>query len=256
MSVSPRFRLRTVAVAALTFGLLAGTATVASATGDAMTPSDDRAEAHVGNATTCTGGQKPAGLDGVLLDVDKDLTYTGGDGQSVTITDVAEGVTVTGIVVKGGNGYNIYVPGEKGLSENPPWSELISPLNRGGNVPTISHWFACGTKTTPTTSETPPTSDTTPSSEPETPGDEETPGETPDDSATTEPSAPSATTSGPGAAPVTTTGTTEAAPSPAGDSGDLASTGFSGGWLLGVGALLLVGGGALLALTRTRRSKA
>jgi hypothetical protein len=64
--------------------------------------------------------------------------------QYLTLT-AKPGVTVTGIVMKGGNGFNVYVPGEKGLEEAPgPWEKLYAPLNKGGNIPQISHWYACG----------------------------------------------------------------------------------------------------------------
>jgi hypothetical protein len=231
----------------MTIGLLAGTATVAAAT-DAT--EDSRASVESGNATTCTGGQHPAGLDGERVafdqgDVEEGDTY-------LTITGVPDGYEITGIVVKGGNGYNLYVPGTGGLDTMPPWEKLRSPLNGGGNVPQISHWFACGTRTAVTTSTTPsesvpPSDDETPSSESETPGGTAS---TPQETSTAESSMTSE--AGPGA--VTTTSRT---PAPVvGDTDELASTGFGGGWLIGLVGLLLAGGGALLALARIRRRKA
>ncbi|MEU6642213.1 hypothetical protein ABZ863_06645 [Saccharomonospora sp. NPDC046836] len=262
MSVSSRSRLRTFAVAAMTFGLLAGTAGLASATGS---KEDPRAEITPGNATTCAD----AGLAGTLLEKGVDFTFVKGgqEDQFVTIETVAAGVTVSGIVVKGGPAYNIYVPGERGLAVTPPWEKLRSPLNRGGNIPVISHWYVCGDKTPTTTTTTTDTETTETTTEPPQPseGTETTESTETSDTTTSESttgSEPTTSESGPATrtsgidGAVTTTTTSAAAVSPAGESDDLASTGFSGAWLLGLGALLLVGGGALLFLTRMRRSKA
>ncbi|MFF5987774.1 hypothetical protein [Prauserella flavalba] len=243
MSVTKRLPLRALAVATLTAGLFLGSAVSAVATEH----EDPRAESFEGNAVTC----EDAGLDGDLIDKG-DLTFTGGkeeQDQYVTITDVADGITVTGIVVKGGDNYNVYVPGEKGLSETPPWEELRSPLNNGGQVPQISHWYVCGTETTTTTTSTTTSTTETTTSETSTTTSESTTAESTtserDDTTTTTTSS----VAGGAVAP-----TSEAPVSPAGDSGDLASTGFSGAWLVGLGALLLLGGGALVFLTRMRRS--
>lgn len=249
MPSMPRARLRTFLVAAVTGGLLAGPVAVAAATGAGEDP---RAEIHVGNVTTCAD----AGLDGVQLKGDTDFDYALSDQQKhLAITSVTEGVTVTGIVVKGGPDANIYVPGERGLPEQPVWKKLRSPLNGGGQIPTISHWFVCGEVTPPTTTE--PTTTTTEPSEP-------TISTPPQPTTTTVPAA--STTGESSTTPVTTTSseaggavattTTEAPVSPAGESDDLASTGFGGGWLLVAGVALLAGGGALVLLARARRGQA
>ncbi|NIJ10752.1 hypothetical protein FHU38_001096 [Saccharomonospora amisosensis] len=250
MSVSPRSLLRVVAASAMTLGLLSGTTGLASATNEPR-PSDDRATVHSGNVDAGQEQKDPcgtAGLGGEPLDKG-DLTFERGEEdaeQHVDILGVADGVTVTGIVVKGGNGYNVYsAAGLEGL----PWEGLRAPLTgEKGNLPTISHWFACGEKDdedTTTTTKPSETGTTTETSAPTTSGTEPT---------STQPSGTTESATSSGAVAVTTT--TQPAVSPAGDSGDLASTGFSGGWLLGVGGALLVGGGALLALARARRGKA
>ncbi|MFC4000386.1 hypothetical protein ACFS2C_21920 [Prauserella oleivorans] len=250
MPSMPRARLRTFLVAAVTGGLLAGPVAVAAATGAGEDP---RAEIHVGNVTTCAD----AGLDGVQLKGDTDFDYALSDQQKhLAITSVTEGVTVTGIVVKGGPDANIYVPGERGLPEQPVWKKLRSPLNGGGQIPTISHWFVCGEVTPPTTTE--PTTTTTEPSEPtiSTPPQPTTTTTVPAASTTGESSTTPVTTTSSEAGGAVATTTTEAPVSPAGESDDLASTGFGGGWLLVAGVALLAGGGALVLLARARRGQA
>lgn len=115
-------------------------------------PSDDRAEFHRGNVTTCDQ------IDGVPADAvqlgahgwddaaDAYVTGTtaGTTRLNVDITDEGEaaGVVVEAVVVKGGNGYNVYrdpyVPPTLEPAQN-----YISPYNDGGNIPDISHWFVC-----------------------------------------------------------------------------------------------------------------
>ncbi|OXM67993.1 LPXTG cell wall anchor domain-containing protein [Amycolatopsis vastitatis] len=216
-----------VAVMALTTAALMGTAGAAFA----CVPGDDRATGTVGNATKCSD----IGL-GKAIDVSDQLEVTGGTSkdQFLTVTGVAKGVTVGAIVVKGGNEYNTYVPGKKGLSATPPWEKLHAPMvgRDFKNVPAISHWFACGVKKdTPPETTTPPTKTSTP--------------------ATTKPSAPVSETS------VSPTKTTAPAVAPAGNEsgtgGGLANTGFDNSWLIWVAGLLLVAGGGLLALLKFRR---
>ncbi|SFW65953.1 LPXTG cell wall anchor domain-containing protein [Amycolatopsis australiensis] len=219
-----------VAIMALTTAALIGTAGSALA----CVPGDDRAEGTVGNATTC----EDIGL-GQALDVTDQLQVTGGTtkDQYLTVTGVAKGVTVAAIVVKGGDEYNTYVPGKKGLPGTPPWEKLHAPMvgKDSKNVPTISHWFACGAKkgTPPTKTSTPPTKTSAPAT-------------------STKPSAPA--TSDTSVAP---TSTTAPAAVPAGNEsgtgGGLANTGFDNSWLIWVAGLLLVAGGGLLALLKFRR---
>ncbi|WP_439383501.1 LPXTG cell wall anchor domain-containing protein [Amycolatopsis lexingtonensis] len=216
-----------VTVMALTTAALIGTAGAALA----CYPSDDHATAVPKNASKCEdvklGGQDlPTSV----------VTFTGGTekDQYLNITKVAEGVTITAIVVKGGDGYNLYVPGAKGLPDTPPWNKLRSPLNGGRQLPTISHWFLCGKKTEkPTETTTAPTRPTKPTE-------------------TTKPSAPASSET---VAPTSSTTAPAAVPAgnESGTGGGLANTGFDNSWLIWIAALLLVAGGGLLALLKFRR---
>lgn len=129
-------RIRRAFAATVAGTAMAGGALLATTTGASAADTDDpRAVAHDGNAVTC----EQAGLPGELLDPG-DVDYViSADGRFLTI--LAEHVFVTGVVVKGGPGYNVYDTSTLG---GPPWEDLRSPLNKGGNVPQISHWFACG----------------------------------------------------------------------------------------------------------------
>ncbi|WP_340687147.1 LPXTG cell wall anchor domain-containing protein [Amycolatopsis coloradensis] len=231
MQTKPRRRVRSaVTVVALAAVALVGTAGTALAT-----RSDDRATQVVkDNATTCEGAKVP----GKVLPT-SDLTFTGGTQQDkyLDITAVAKGVTVTAIVVKGGHGYNVYVPGEKGLPENPPWTQLRSPLNKGDQQAQISHWFVCGEKTKPSepTKPTEPTKTTTAK---------------PPTTAPTSPDKPSQTSEAPSS---TTTAPAPVVDGNGGNGGGLADTGFDNAWLLWAGGLLVLAGAGVLVLLRVRR---
>jgi len=213
------------------------TATAVLAAPPPPDPGDSRATAHAGNATTCA----EAGLPGttVTLPSTEDPTHTF---LTISNSDIPAGDTLLAVVVKGGPAYNVY----QGLSE---WTLLHSPLDPGGNIPTISHWFACVTKannggggpttTYPTTA--PPTST---SVMPRTTA----PGESSSTSApaTTTTTAPGATTTVVGASPTSTSTT---------GSGSLPSTGFGNSWLIWVGVLLLLVGGGIYALPRLARRR-
>lgn len=234
----------------LAVGLSLGAATAAHA---AVTD-DPRATAYDGNATTC------AGVELTGEDVTEQVTYERGtpnEDQYLDITAVDEGVEVTGIVVKGGNGYNVYVPGEKDLGETPPWEDLRSPLNDGGNLPQISHWYVCGSYTPPMTTTTDTTTTTT---------DTTTTSETSATETTTAPSTSEETTTGTSGvttSSVVASSTTDVvAPTSSSvlpaidntsDDGDLATTGFSGGWLIWAGVLFLLGGVGTIAGARALR---
>jgi len=102
------------------------------------------------NATTCAGVGYPNSLqyDGSTTSsvyVGPLFTATVTSDQFVTISAVAAGVTFQAIVVKGGDGYHVY---------NPPVANMQSPLNGGGNVPALSHWYACYTYVPPVTTTT------------------------------------------------------------------------------------------------------
>ncbi|HET6703866.1 LPXTG cell wall anchor domain-containing protein [Amycolatopsis sp.] len=216
-----------VAVMALTTAALIGTAGSALA----CYSDDTRPNPTPGKPTPCA--------DGKVLD-QKDVVFElAKNNTRLNIKSVNEGVTVTRIVVVGGDdGFNDYTPGKKKLDKNAPWNDLRAPFNYNGSQPKIDKWFLCGTKTTkptqPTTTTAPPTKPSTPATE------------------TTKPSAPATTETS--ASP---TSTTAPAVVPAGNEsgtgGGLANTGFDNSWLIWIGALLLAAGGGLLALLKFRR---
>lgn len=247
--VSPTSRVLA-AIAATTFAVAATLFSGAAASAVEEPTEDSRATFVAGNLTSCGDGDKGADVGGDLISKD-DLTFTGGEpnvDQYLDITAIAEGVTVTGIVVKGGDNSNVYVPGENGLSATPPWLDLRAPLNDGGSIPQISHWFVCGTVTTvTTTTTTTPTTETTTTATTATTTTEPL---TTTPSATTTDSSVTATSS---ASEVPAT-TTSAAVAPTGGSRPLAETGFSGGQLIWAGALLILLGGGALLFARSRRS--
>jgi len=192
-----------------TGALLLSVATAHSETVDEPPVSgDDRATAFPGNIKMddCAA----ANLAGSAIDVEST-----DDGTFITITSVPEGVTLTGVVVKGGAAYNVYVGDVR--------DDLHAPLNPNGSPAGISHWFACGTEAG-TTSTTTTTSDTSSS-----------------ETTTSEASDTSDTSSGatdPG------TGDTDVS------SGGLADTGFSARVPLIVAGLLILLGAGLLTATR------
>lgn len=115
-------------------------------------PSDNRAEYHDGNTTVCSD---IAGVPDGVLQVgapednnaqDQYVIGTTADGKKVNVTispaGVSAGVVIDAVMVKGGDGYNVYrqphVPPQLAPDQN-----YISPLNNGGNVPDISHWYVC-----------------------------------------------------------------------------------------------------------------
>jgi hypothetical protein len=224
--------LRAVTAVLLTVGAtFVATGVAAAATSTPPPSGDDRAVVHSGNAVTC----EQAHLAGSLIQVTATV-----DDTYVTVTGVPDGTTVTGIVVKGSDAYNVYLPGALGAL---PWKNLHSPIaGNSGKPATISHWFACGTGTTSSTSKTPcPPSSTSVTSS------------TSSTSSTSTTSASSTTTT---TAPVTTTTTAVAAATTTTTSvgtAPLAFTGFSGGWLVILAAILLLGGAALIAIPKLRR---
>lgn len=183
----------------------------------------------INHPEACTVG----GLTGQTVHPNE-FTYTGGDNEKhLNITAGPEGIKVTGIVVKGGDKFNVYLVGALGEM---PWNELRSPFNNGGNIPDISHWFGCGVEdTTTTTTTTTPTETTTTT----TTTTESTPPET------------TTTTASSSEEPTTTT-TTTVSPVPVADTDELAATGFGSAWMLGLGAALVAAGAAVLLVMRRR----
>ncbi|MGN6334072.1 MAG: hypothetical protein ACTHOD_20855, partial [Motilibacteraceae bacterium] len=95
------------------------------------------------NAVTC----KDAGLSGDVLisggvyDRIDGLSGTEVDAKTLNVVNTG-GFTITGVVVKGGHAYNIY---------RHTLTDLVAPLVGVGNIPTISHWFVCGSAPTAVT---------------------------------------------------------------------------------------------------------
>ncbi|SES11876.1 LPXTG-motif cell wall anchor domain-containing protein [Lentzea xinjiangensis] len=214
-------------------------ATTASA--DEPTTDDPRAVAFAKNVDinhpdACTVG----GLTGTTIHPNK-FTYTGGDNQQhLDITGLPANVQVTGIVVKGGDAFNVYLAGKLGATL--PWEDLRAPLNNGGKLPEISHWYGCGIPQTPSSSVTTTTTTTSTT----------TATITSSSTAATTPTSSSSSSSSSDVAPTTTT--TTVAPVPVANEDDLASTGFGSAWLLGLGAALVAAGAAVLLVMRRRRA--
>jgi hypothetical protein len=120
-------------------------------------PSDPTRAAFVaGNVTTCAGvglgTSIQVGADGNAPASDANVSGTPapnsgpvqpGVGEEVDVAITGAGVVVDAVVVKGGPAYNLYTnPTFLPPTLGPP-QHYLSPLNGGGNVPTISHWFVC-----------------------------------------------------------------------------------------------------------------
>src|SRR5579885_593327 len=96
--------LRSIAAVVLAAGAaLAVSGTAVAAKGDnTPTAGDDRAVLYLGdNAVTCEQAHLPGDIVQVTATVDD--TY-------VTVTGIPDGVTLTGIVVKGAHAFNVYLP--------------------------------------------------------------------------------------------------------------------------------------------------
>ena len=201
--------------------LLAAAPALAAPKKDDPVSGDPRAKAYsqhdTGNPTKCAD---VASLAGTL---DVQVTGTSDDGVHLNITAVPAGFELKGVVVKGSDAYNVYLGDVR--------TDLHAPINASGGPAGISHWFACGIKKT----ETPPTNNP--------PGDQP-PGNQPPGN------------TNPGNGGTGGTGNTPAAQgsnAAATDAG-LANTGASITLpLIAGGALLLLGGGLLYGLRRTRR---
>jgi hypothetical protein len=214
---------RSLIVVSIAVGALLGFASLASATPPDLNPvsGDDRATAHPGNAKADDCSTLFPGSTEVAK---SDITHTGDDNDaSIDITAVADGVDVVGVVVKGGPAYNVYPADKLG---DLPWLDLHAPQVPSGAPAGVSHWFVCGVEEGETTSSTPATTTTTE-------GEGSGGGGSTDEEETS-----------------TTTSSEEVSPAAEGE--ELASTGVNGGPLVALGFALLLGGGALLFLMRTR----
>lgn len=104
---------------------------------DAGLPADDMIIGADGN-----GSDSDDNLSGEVTDNDGDIQPGQGEELNVTIESDAN-VVIDGVVVKAGNGYNLYTdPSVLPPALDPP-QHYIAPLNGGGQVPNISHWFVC-----------------------------------------------------------------------------------------------------------------
>jgi len=192
---------------------------------------DERAVSYSGNVVAADCPTLWPGSTAVEVDATiTDETY-------ITITEIPDGVEIVGVVVKGGDGYNVYEADSELLS---PWVLLHAPLAGNSEGPAaISHWFVCGVteqSTSTTTSTTPPTSSTSGTTTSST-----------TTSSTTESSSPTGE-------PSTSVTTTSMAAVPVVNDEDLASTGANVGWLVLLGGALLLAGGALLGFPHVRKA--
>src|SRR4051812_35860418 len=122
------------------------------------TPSDIRASFQDGNAVVCAQVGFPGDdqLGALRNNSASDGNVAGsaavnsgtiqpGQGEEVDVTVSNQNVVVDAVVVKGGNGYNVYpLPGGPPPilpPALPPPQHYIAPFNGGGNVPALSHWF-------------------------------------------------------------------------------------------------------------------
>jgi hypothetical protein len=126
-------------------------------------PSDPRARFVAGNVSKCAdagfpntiqfGSPNNSSVTGPLLtgtvQANAGPVQTG-RGQELNITIHTAGtVVIEAVIVKGSDGYNVYSnPADLPPQLGPP-QHYISPINNGGNVPNISHWFVCYHLATP-----------------------------------------------------------------------------------------------------------
>lgn len=126
-------------------------------------PSDDRATFVPGNVSTCADAGFP---NTIQFGSPRNMSVTGplltgtvktnagpiqtGKGQELNVGINTPGtVEIVAIVVKGSDGYNLYSDPAVLPPQLNPDQHYISPLNNGGNVPNISHWFVCYHLATP-----------------------------------------------------------------------------------------------------------
>ena len=133
-------------------------------------PSDPRARFVPGNVSKCAdagfpntiqfGSPKNTSVIGPLLTgtvgPNAGAVQTG-KGQELNITIHTAGtVVIEAVIVKGSDGYNVYSDPAVLPPQLEPPQHYISPINNGGNVPDISHWFVCYHLATPPPAGSPP----------------------------------------------------------------------------------------------------
>jgi LPXTG-motif cell wall-anchored protein len=224
--------------------MLAMSGPVGAATGDTPPSGDDRATSFSTpgglNVTAADCATLWPGTTAITVTATVDATY-------IKITGLPAGTTVSGVIVKGGPAYNRYDLAKLGTL---PWAELHSPLSPGNETKPagISHWFACGKAavidqpSTPVTTN-PTTTLTTTSTK----------------TASTTTTATSVPTSTVPTSTVPTSITTAAVvPSTTSvavaDASNLPDTGANVGWLVVIGAVLLLGGGIVLGVPKVRNA--
>jgi len=162
-----RFTRTKALIATGAIALASGAALLASTgVAGAASPSDpNRADFHSGNVVNCSQAGFPdsttafaSGTSGISQDGITGTT-TGGTTANIT-TPLPAGIVIQAVVMKGGPAYNVYTDSSgDGLHNYTPLGVVvgvnddglaspqnyISPLNGGGNIPTISHWFICYT---------------------------------------------------------------------------------------------------------------
>jgi LPXTG-motif cell wall-anchored protein len=235
--------LRRLARALAAAGLMvAGIGLIPHAAGATTSPTEDpRATVVSGNVTTCAavgyGSDLQLGADSSSGGTANDIVVT----NNGTYLQVSNSGTylIDVIIVKGGDAYNVY-PGTV-------TSNLRGPLNDGGNIPAIGHWFLCyhageatTTTTAPTTTTTAPTTTTT---APATTTTTEPATTTTTEPATTTTTDPATTTT---TDPATTTTSAQAKAETVNQSGTLPVTGSNETMpLIALGLLLIVTGGLM-----------
>jgi len=100
----------------------------------ADSPSDNQAQFFGGNATTCAdiglGSSTETTGD---ANVQATVSVHQPQGEELNVV-LGPNVVIDGILVKGGNGYNVY---------SSAVASMIPPLNNGGQIPAISHFVIC-----------------------------------------------------------------------------------------------------------------
>jgi LPXTG-motif cell wall-anchored protein len=215
---------------------LAGVASLVLATSafaDGVSTDDPRAQPFLqfvdfNHPEACTVG----GLTGTPIHPTK-FTYVGGDNQqNLDITALPADFKVTGMVVRAGDVFNVYLAGK--LGEALPWKGLRAPVVGDATLPEIGEWFGCGLAV-----EKPPVTTTTTT--------------TTTTATVTRSTTSTTTTTSSSEAVVPTTTTTEVPVAQVAQTGGLAATGFGSAWLIGLGAALVAAGGAVLLVLRRRK---
>jgi hypothetical protein len=128
------------------------------------TPSDGRATFVSGNVTTCASvgfaasSEVQVGAPENMSASDANVAGTPkvnagstqpGVGEEVNVHLTGANIVIDAVVVKGGPAYNVYSNPASLPPTLAPDQHYISPVNPGGRVPALSHWFICYHSTTP-----------------------------------------------------------------------------------------------------------